>query len=116
MNRPRDPNKSPATLWMTCSAVVFVILAAAGGVRYAISKNRQVEIRRDIDALEKRVEQCRLEIRTTEMRMDQLLNRFAIRKQLAENGSKLRPIPLSAVEEAGPDDSAADHGVVSSVP
>ena len=37
-----------------------------------------------------------------EMRMDQLLNRFVIRKQLEENGSTLRPISLAVVEEIDP--------------
>jgi hypothetical protein len=31
--------------------------------------------------------------------MDQLLNRFVIRKQLEENGSNLRPISFAIVEE-----------------
>ena len=65
-------------------------------------KNRQIQVRRDIDAIDRRVEHCRLEIRTIEMRMDQLLNRFAIREQLAKIRSDLRPIPLSAVEEMDP--------------
>ncbi|HSP41730.1 MAG TPA: hypothetical protein VLO11_02565, partial [Luteolibacter sp.] len=55
-----------------------------------------------IDAVDRRVEHCRLEIRTIEMRMDQLLNRFAIRKQLEENRSDLRPISLAVVEEMDP--------------
>ena len=33
------------------------------------------------------------------MRMDQLLNRFVIRKQIEENGSNLRPIPMGVVEQ-----------------
>jgi hypothetical protein len=69
--------------------------------------------RREIDAIERRIEHCRLEIRTTEMRMDQLLNRFVIRKQLEENGSNLRPISLAVVEEIDP---APPHRGVSRPP
>jgi hypothetical protein len=100
MNRRRDEPRS------SVSVIIAVILAAAisaaGGVLHAYYKNRQVQITREIDAIDRRVEHCRLEIRTTEMRMDQLLNRFVIRKQLEENGSDLRPIALHAVDEIDP--------------
>jgi hypothetical protein len=100
MNRRRD---APRT---SVSIILAVILAAAisagGGVLHAYYKNRQVQITREIDAIDRRVEHCRLEIRTTEMRMDQLLNRFVIRKQLEDNGSDLRPIALNSVEEIDP--------------
>lgn len=72
---------------------------AAGGVLHGYYKNSQVKISREIDAIDRRIEQDRLDIRTTEMRMDQLLNRFVIRKQLQANGSAMRPIPLAAIEE-----------------
>ena len=47
--------------------------------------------------------------------MDQLLNRFVIRKQVAANGSLLRQIPMGVVEEI---DSAAvsRHSVASAAP
>ncbi len=75
---------------------------AAGGVLHACYKNRQIQVRREIDAIEKNVEHCRFDIRTTEMRMDQLLNRFVIRQQLEQNKSKLRPISLAVVEDVNP--------------
>ncbi len=100
MNRRRD---QPRTSSVTIFAVILAFaIVAAGGVLHAYYKNRQIQISRDIDAIDRRVEHARLEIRTTEMRMDQLLNRFTIRKQLEENGSNLRPIPLSAIEEIDP--------------
>ena len=82
---------------------------------HAYYKNRQVQISREIDAIDRRVEQARLDIRTTEMRMDQLLNRFVIRKQIEANGSALRPIPIGVVEEI---DAAASsrHSVASAAP
>jgi hypothetical protein len=79
-NRRRDAPR-------TSSVPLFAILlgagiAAAGGVLHAYYKNLQVSLSREIDGAERRIEQRRLEIRTTEMRMDQLLNRFVIRQQL----------------------------------
>jgi hypothetical protein len=103
MNRRRDDPK------ISTSVIIAVILtatiASAGGVLHAYYKNRQVQITREIDALDRSVEHSRLEIRTTEMRMDQLLNRFVIRKQLEENGSSMRPISLAVVEEIHPETS-----------
>jgi cell division protein FtsL len=100
MNRRRDQPKTPA--FLIFSVILAFAIMAAGGVIHVLYKNRQIQTRREIDAIDRRVEHCRLEIRTTEMRMDQLLNRFVIRKQLEENGSNLRPISLTNVEEIDP--------------
>jgi len=96
MNRRRnEPRTSSSTiLALFCAAAIV----AAGGVLNVFYKNRQISITREIDAIERRVEQYRLDIRTTEMRMDQLLNRFSIRKQIEQNRSLLRPILMGVVE------------------
>ena len=97
MNKRRNdhPRASRVPLF---SIILGSALVAAGGVHHAYYKIFQVSLSREIDATERRIEQCRLEIRTTEMRMDQLLNRFVIRQQLEENRSSLRPIAVHAVE------------------
>jgi hypothetical protein len=100
MNRRRDESRTPASVFF--AVILAAAIIAAGGVLYAYYKNRQIQISREIDAIDRRVEHCRLDIRTTEMRMDQLLNRFVIRQQLEENGSDLRPISISVVEEIDP--------------
>lgn len=104
MNRRRNESRTPA--YVIFAVILAAAIIAGGGVLHAYYKNRQIQITREIDAIDRRVEQYRDDIRTTEMRMDQLLNRFVIRKQLEENGSNLKPIPLSIVEEI---DSAAPN-------
>jgi hypothetical protein len=113
MNRRRNESRTPATVFF--SLILAAAIAAAGGVLHAYYKNRQIQVAREIDAIDRRVEQCRLDIRTTDMRSDQLLNRFAIRKQIEERGSSLRPIPTGAIEEI---DAATlgRHAVASAVP
>ncbi|MEO5915918.1 MAG: hypothetical protein ABIS50_16910 [Luteolibacter sp.] len=118
MNRRRNESRTPATIFF--ALILAATIAAAGGVLHAFYKNRQVQVSREIDAIDGRVEQCRLDIRTTEMRMDLLLNRFAIRKQIEENGTSLRPMystagPRALVEEI---DAATltRHSVASAVP
>lgn len=114
MNRRRD-NTPRSSAGILLPLLLAAGISAAGGVLHAYYKNQQVQLTRQIDAAERRVEQGRLEIRTTEMRMDQLLNRFVIRKQLEENGSTLRPIELSVVEEINPGDGTRGD-VASTVP
>ena len=97
MNRRRNENRTPASMFI--ALLLAAVVAAGGGVLHAFYKNRQVQITREIDAIDRRVEQYRLDIRTTQMRSDQLLNRFVIRKQIEANGSSLRPIPICAIEE-----------------
>ncbi len=113
MNRRRTETRTPASTFFALFLAAAIV--TVGGVLHAYYKNRQVQISREIDAIDRRVEQCRLDIRTTEMRMDQLLNRFVIRKQIEENGSSLRPIPLGVVEEIDAT-ATSRHSVASAAP
>jgi cell division protein FtsL len=100
MNRRRQESSTPVSVFF--SLFLAAAIVAGGGVLHAYYKNRQVQVSREIDAIDRRVEQYRLDIRTTEMRMDQLLNRFAILKQVQDNGTSLRPMyPNAVVEEVG---------------
>jgi hypothetical protein len=100
MNRRRNESR---TSGFPILALIFgAVIITGGGVLHGFYKNSQVKITREIDAIERSIEHQRLEIRTTEMRMDQLLNRFVIRKQLEQNGSTLRPLSLAFVEEIDP--------------
>lgn len=79
--------------------ILGAVVAASGGVLYAYFKNRQIQTLREIDRTERRIEQHRLDIQTTEMRIEQALNRFVIREELAQQRSMLKAIPRGVVEE-----------------
>lgn len=113
MNRRRNENRTPASVYF--ALILAFVIAAAGGVLHAFYKNRQIQISREIDAIERRVDKYRLDIQTVEMRSDELLNRFAIRKQIEENGSSLRPIALTSIEEIDTPVSVR-HSVASAAP
>lgn len=113
MNRHRKEERTPVSVFF--SLFLAAAIAAVGGVLHAYYKNRQVQISREIDAIDRRVEQDRLDIRITQMRMDQLLNRFTIRKQIESNGTTLRPIPIGVVEEVNSVPSSR-HSVASASP
>lgn len=100
MNRRKSENRHPASVFF--AIILGVSIAAAGGVLHAFYKNRQIQVAREIDAIERRIEQYQLDIRTTQYRTDQLLNRFAMRERLNENSSTLRPIPMGVIEEVDP--------------
>ncbi|MEN9975217.1 MAG: hypothetical protein RLZZ282_1223 [Verrucomicrobiota bacterium] len=100
MNRRR--NEPRTSIFPILALVLGAAIAAAGGVLHGFYKNSQIKVTREIDAIEQNIEHCRLDIRNTEMRMDQLLNRYVIRKQLVDNGSTLRPISLSSIETINP--------------
>lgn len=98
MNRRREQAK-PSSMCPIIAVILTVVICATGGVLYATYKNRQIQVSREIDAISRNIEHHRLEIRTTEMRTDQLLNRYLIRKRLEEQRSRLRPISAAVVEE-----------------
>jgi len=111
MNRHKSNPRTPLSYFF--ALIAAMIVAASGGVLHAVYKNRQVQVNRDIDAIERHIEQYKLDIRTTQMRTDHILNRFAIRKQLEDAGSPLRPIPLGLPEEIN---TAPPAAVASAVP
>ncbi len=113
MNRRRNETRTPASVFF--AVILATIIVAGGGVLHAFYKNRQIQITREIDAIDRHVEQERLDISITKMRTDQLLNRFVIRKQIEENGSSLRPIPVDVIEEIDAA-SSSRHSVASAAP
>lgn len=97
MNTPESSHRIHPTTYFTVLATIGII--AWGGTRYAILKNEQIQVDRECDAIERRIEQCHLEIRTIEMNREAQLNRFVIRDRLERAGTSLRPIPPGYSEE-----------------
>lgn len=98
--------------------VAAAALGAFGGIVHVYYKNRQIEVARHIERAEERIAQHRNDIRTVQMRMDQMLNRYVMRAQLRELGSELRPIPAEKFEVIAPGDlsAAGDEAVASNRP
>jgi len=100
MNRRKSEPRHPASVFF--AIILGLSIASGGGVLHAFYKNRQIQVARQIDAIERRIEQYQLDVRTTQYRTDQLLNRYAIAERLEENSSALRPIPIGVIEEVDP--------------
>lgn len=105
MNRRRTTvNHGSFSFFLIAIAAVVV---ASGGVLFAYLKNSQVEVAREIEKVEDRIAKHQMDIKTAEMRIDQLTNRYAMRDQLRQNGSSLIAIPAKAIEAVVPDSSPA---------
>ncbi|MBK1883463.1 hypothetical protein JIN85_13635 [Luteolibacter pohnpeiensis] len=100
MNRRKSDPRTPASVYF--ALIAATLIAACGGMLHVYYKNQQIQVVREIDAIDRRVDQYRLDVKTTDYRMDQLLNRYAIRKQLEENSSTLCAIPLGLIEQVDP--------------
>jgi cell division protein FtsL len=113
MNRRRQESRTPFHAFF--ALILATVIASAGGVLHVYYKNRQIQISREIDAIDRHVVQCRLDIQTTEMRMEELLGRSVIRERIKHSGSSLRPIAAGVVEEI---DAATSqrHSVASAAP
>jgi len=116
MNRRRNDSGHRTHPTTVVAISLALAIAALGGIWQAWMKNRQIQVKREIDAVERRCGQHQLDIRTAEMRKDQLLNRFAIRQQLAELGSDLVPIPMGVTEEISLKTQPADPPAIAAVP
>lgn len=102
MNRRRQENHTRISPTVILSLILAGAIGAVGGVTYVYFRNCQIKVAREIDAVERRIEQHQLDIRTVQMRSDQILNLFAIRKTLEDVGTDLVPIPAGVSEEILP--------------
>ncbi len=113
MNRRKSQPRHSALVFI--ALILGAAIAAGGGMLHAYYKNRQVQVSREIDAIERRIGQYQLDIRTTQYRRDQLLHRFVLKENLLANSSRLRPIPLTAIEVIDPS-APRPPAAVASVP
>ena len=107
MNRRRQENQTRISPIVFFSLILAGAVGAIGGITYVYYRNCQIKVAREIDAIEQRIEQHQLDIRTVQMRSDQILNLFAIRKTLEEVGTDLVPIPVGVSEDILPSNPPA---------
>lgn len=102
MNRRRNESHTRISPIVIFSLILAGAIGAVGGVSFVYYRNCQIQTAREIDKIEQRIEQHKLDIRTVQMRSDQILNLFAIRKTLDEVGTDLVPIPPGVSENIIP--------------
>lgn len=107
MNRRRQETHARISPVVILSLILAGAFGAFGGVTYVYFRNCQIKVAREIDAVERRIERHQLDIRTVQMRSDQILNLFAIRKTLEATGTDLVPIPAGVSEDITPEGTPA---------
>ncbi|MEY3394690.1 MAG: hypothetical protein RL346_926 [Verrucomicrobiota bacterium] len=105
MNRRRQDTENRISTFAIFSLVLALAISAVGGVLCVYYRNCQIEAMREIDVVERRIEKHHLDIRTIQMRQDQILNLFAMRKTLKDLGTDMKPIPPGLTENVVPAES-----------
>jgi len=105
MNRRRQDKSARVSPMVFAALILGGAVTALGGITHVYFRNCQIKTAREIDAVERRIERHQLEIRTVQMRKDQIMNLFAMKKNLEELGTDLRPIPSGVSEKVLPDET-----------
>ncbi|MCD8071520.1 MAG: hypothetical protein LUE08_09115 [Akkermansiaceae bacterium] len=82
--------------WMAALAVLLI----AGGCYYAVLKNEQIVLKRDIEKIHLKTASCRLAAEQYRAKAAARVNRWAIRDRLSQDDSLLRDITSSQIEIA----------------
>lgn len=80
--------------------VVLAVLVTTGGVTYAVFKHRQVAINTDINKLHREIAVCNMNANQYRAKTNALMNRWAMRDRLSQDGSELHDIDRSQLEMA----------------
>jgi len=107
MNRRRQETESRISSFAIFCLVLALALSAVGGVLRVYCRNCQIKAMREIDIVERRIEKHLLDVRTIQMRQDQILNLFAMRKTLEDLGTEMRPMPAGVAEKILPSEPTA---------
>lgn len=105
MNRLRSEPTTHISVFITLILAALVVVT--GGLMHVVAKNSQIQVEREIDKAETRIEQTRVKIRMVEVRTDKLLDRYQLKERLQESGSGLVPITPADIEEVRPQPAAA---------
>ncbi len=100
MNRLRSEPTTHISVFITLILAALVVIT--GGIMHAVAKNSQVQVERQIDQAQTRIEQTKVKIRMIEVRTDKLLDRFEMKERLKESASGLVPITPADIEEVRP--------------
>ena len=78
--------------------IAFAALTCGAGITYAVLKNDQIQVARDIKQMNEEIASCELTKEYYRSKTSSLTSRWAIRDRLAQDKSNLQPIEPSAVE------------------
>lgn len=83
--------------------IAFAALTCGAGITYAVLKNDQIQVARDIRQTEEEISSCDLTTEYYRSKTSSLTSRWAIRDRLTQDKSSLQPIDSAAVEYITPE-------------
>ena len=86
--------------------IAFASLTCGAGITYAVLKNDQVQVTRDIKQMTDAIASCALTGEYSRSTTSSLTSRWAIRDRLAQDKSNLQPIDPAAVEYISPENAS----------
>lgn len=86
--------------------ISFAALTCGAGITYAILKNDQIQVSRDIKQIHDEIVSCELTREYYRSKTSSLTSRWAIRDRLMQDKSNLQPIEASRVEYLSPRDTS----------
>lgn len=95
-NRKKKANLSPA---MFALLVLTALSLGTTGVLHTVMKNRQLQLVREIENVERRIKEHDRDITNLDIKVSTQENRFDLRKALWDSQTTFQRIPLSAVED-----------------
>lgn len=83
-------------IWM----VICAFVVSAGGITYAILKHEQVAINTEINKLHREIAVCQMNANQYRANANDQTSRLPMRERLVADGSSLRDIERSQIEQA----------------
>jgi len=94
MNQKKKGGFSSAMLVLLLLTAVSL---GATGIFHTVMKNRQLQVVRQIEKVERRVKEKERDVINLEIRINQLENRYDMRNALIAGNTSLRGIPLESI-------------------
>ncbi|WP_200392741.1 hypothetical protein [Roseibacillus ishigakijimensis] len=79
--------------------ILTAISLGGTGLVHTVLKNRQLEVKREIERVDRRLKEKERDVTNLEIRIGQMENRWDLRNALVAAGTELRGIPLEAIED-----------------
>jgi len=98
MNKRKKNDRDFSLLEMILMGLAAVALLG-GGVVHSWLKNSQVEVFHEMDRTQRRISEKESIINSLQVKIDKKLNIYQLRDDLAQSGSKLVVLPVSAIEK-----------------
>lgn len=100
MNRYRSQPKPGYTIFV--AACIFASISIYSGVQFAMLKNAQVRLGREIRKTDERIKDYQGDIQMVGVRMDKMMDRFELREKLQRQNTLLVPNTHRDIEEILP--------------